>query len=412
MCRQPLLGAEPATRVVSATRSGLAGLGNDCRRPSRAVTGCLGLSRSRENQRLTGALSRRTLQGPLTGPTWILATTDGPEFYERQPPRGIREIAMGLAAHLGVDGLASPLMEAARRSWPRWCAADPELAVVEELAALREWTRHATAVEKSAVLAKLAALTAYDADVVTVLVWLLVPGATRIADDLRDLHPDIDSLVAGQLWIEAGEAHRLERCVSSTILRHVRSELCSEAGVGESAARRDRAWSMARRGLDLSQNAESEEPVPEPGPELVELFTAAQEQGAINGFDYWLLWALAAEADRQDAPARRGRMGLTTPGVVEAVADEAGLSPRSLRTRAARALDRLAAYAAARDDPLRFAEWKAQHRPRDLTARDEMELALIEDEWDHFVMERSGVPMKRLRVAFNVVLGTRRRRTA
>lgn len=318
---------------------------------------------------------------------------------------------MGVAEQMGLGDEGSPLLDAARAAWCKWCADDEVFGVVRDLDDLRGWTGKAPAEEKQAVLGRLAAMTACDPDAVTALAWLLIPGASNIAAQLGDLHPDVDGLVAGQLWIEAAGAHRIERAVASTILRRVRSEVCVEAGVGESAARRDRAWSRASHDVELREIAQPAS-IDEPGPELVELFMAAQEQGAIGGLDYWLLWALAAEADRQGAPARRGRVGLTAPPVVEAVADEAGLAPRSLRARAARALDRLKAYAEAREDPVRFAQWQAQHRECELTVRDEMELVLVEEEWDRFLVERPGVPLKQLRVAFNVVLGTRRRRTA
>lgn len=102
-------------------------------------------------------------------------------------------------------------------------------------------------------------------------------------------------------------------------------------------------------------------------------------------------------------------MGLTAPGVVDAVAAEANLAPRSLRKRAARALDRLIEYVEARDDPERYAEWKAQHRQRELSIWDEMELTLVEAEQERFRLDHPGMTRKQLRVAFNVVLGTRRR---
>lgn len=318
---------------------------------------------------------------------------------------------MGVAEQMGLGDEGSRLLDAARAAWSKWCADDEVFGVVGNLDDLRGWTEKAPAEEKQAVLGRLAAMTACDPDAVTALAWLLIPGASNIAAQFGDLDPDVDGLVAGQLWIEAAEAHRIERAVASTILRRVRNEVCVEVGVGDSAARRDRAWSRASHGVELLEIAQPA-PIDEPGRELVELFKAAQKQGAIGGLDFWLLWALAAEADRQGAPSRRGRVGMTAPPVVEAVADEAGLAPRSLRARAARALDRLKAYADAREDPVRFAQWQAQHRECELTVRDEMELVLVEEEWDRFLIARPGVPFKQLRVAFNVVLGTRRRRTA
>lgn len=317
---------------------------------------------------------------------------------------------MSVADRCGLQDPEGARMQDARAAWVRWSIGQPRLRVVNDLTDLREWTRSVSPREANEVLGVLAAMTHHEPEAITALVWALLPGAEALARRLADLSDDIDGVVAGQLWIEAANAHDVDGWVSSTILRRVRSEVCAEAGVGESAARRDRAWSLALHDVDLER---IEEPDSEagPGPELVELFHAAEQAGGISGLDYWLLWALAAEADRQSAPAHRGRLGLTAPAVVEAVADEAGLAPRSLRTRAAKALDRLAAYAEAREHPQAFAEWKALHRPCELTVRDELELLLVEEEWHRFVMDRPSLPFKQLRVAFNVVLGTRHRRT-
>jgi hypothetical protein len=93
---------------------------------------------------------------------------------------------------------------------------------------------------------------------------------------------------------------------------------------------------------------------------------------------------------------------------VEAVAEEANLAPRSLRKRAARALDRLIEYVEARDDSTRYSEWKAQHRPSELTIWDEMELSLVEEKAYRFGLDHPEITEKQLRVAFGVVLGTRR----
>jgi hypothetical protein len=159
-----------------------------------------------------------------------------------------REHAVSVADRLGLQDLEGELMCATRAAWRRWCAAHPELAVVEELSRLPEWTCQATGPEKNVVLARLAEMTAYDGDAVTALVWLLVPGATRIADDLRDLHPDIDGMVAGQVWLEAARAHELGGTrVAAQILRRTRREVSADLGVGDLAKRRDRVWVEALR---------------------------------------------------------------------------------------------------------------------------------------------------------------------
>src|SRR3546814_7329092 len=66
-------------------------------------------------------------------------------------------------------------------------------------------------------------------------------------------------------------------------------------------------------------------------------------------------------------------------------------------------------YVDARDDLQRSAAWKAQHRQRELTTWDEMELSLVEAEHERFRLDHPGMTSKQLRVAFHVVPGTRRR---
>jgi hypothetical protein len=82
--------------------------------------------------------------------------------------------------------------------WARWCAAEPGLAVVDDLLELRDWMRRAPRPDKDRVLARLAALARDDHAAAVTLVWLLLPGAIMLADRLRDLSRKIDALVAGQ----------------------------------------------------------------------------------------------------------------------------------------------------------------------------------------------------------------------
>ncbi len=272
-------------------------------------------------------------------------------------------------------------MGEARVAWRRWCAEDFALGVVGELDDLPEWTRHAPLAAKDDVLARLAARTATEQDAVTALAWLLVPGATKIAVELRDLHPDIDGIVAGQLWLEASRAHELTgSSVARAMLRRTRSEVMAELGIGDAAERRDRAWAHAVSADGMIE--ESTAPVPEPfaAYSVLELLKAAFIDGAVVGFDLRLLWDLAQVADRLGAPAHRGRMGLTTPAVVEVFAAERHLNARSVRRRAGEVLDRLWEYASVRDDVEALAEWRRLHPPVVLSAREEMELAIEEEQ--------------------------------
>lgn len=288
---------------------------------------------------------------------------------------------MDLAKCLGVGDIDAPLMNDARASWRGWCAADPALGVVDELGELPEWTRLAPRLAKDDVLARLAALTATQAEAVTALAWLLVPGATRIAVELRDMHSDIDGIVAGQLWIEASRAHQLTAGgVAWGILRRTRSEVMSELGVGDAADRRDRAWSHAIPDDALLGGVAAPELEPPTDYTLLEILKAAFIDKAVVGFDVRLLWELAQTAERLGAPAHRGRMGLTSPAVVEAFAAERNLNARSVRRRAVECLDRLREYVSVRDDVEELTRWRRRHPPVELSAREEMELAIAEEQ--------------------------------
>lgn len=303
---------------------------------------------------------------------------------------------MDIAKQLGVDDLELPRMQAARHSWSRWCTADPEFAVVDTLAELPQWTRDAGRPETDRVLATLAGLTAYDGDAATVLAWLLVPGVNRIVVELSDLHPDIAGLAAGQLWIEVSQAHRLKpRRVAATILARARREVAAELGVGDLATRRDRVWAETVRvenDDDLAVHVDAHESLDDLFDQITDLMIEAMAANAIHVFDAWLLGTLANLAAQMDAPGHRGRMGLTAPAVVGRLADVVHLSPRAIRRRASAALDRWAEYVTVRDDPERFAVWRAQHTSCPVTPAEEMQLVLTEDQDAHFFRVRDLPP--------------------
>lgn len=307
-----------------------------------------------------------------------------------------RDRAIGVAAHLGLEPEEAPLVIAARAAWQQWCVDDPTLAVVPELDDLSSWTRGAAGAEKDAVLGKVAARTAYDTDAAVVLAWLLLPGATRVAGELRDLHPDIDGLVAGQLWIEVSGAHHLRtRRVAATILARTRREVAAELGIGDLAMRRDRVWAETVRVAnddDLAVPADAHESLDDLFDQITDLMIEAMDANAIHVFDAWLLGSLANLAAQMDAPGHRGRMGLTAPAVVDRLADVVHLSPRAIRRRASAALEQWAEYVAVRDDPERFAMWRAQHTCCPVTPAEEMQLVLTEDNDAHFFRVRDLPP--------------------
>lgn len=316
---------------------------------------------------------------------------------------------MSVADHLGLQDLEGAHIGGARAAWRRWVTEGIVDGVVDDLVDLPEWAL-ASPDAARAVLGALASMTESEPDAITALVWGMLPGAEKVSRRLRDMSDDIDGLVAGQFWIEAAASYRLTTSnIAGAVVGQTQREVLADLGVGDLAVRRERAMATSVGASELIDDLAWIEPEGDPGPALAEIFHVGHEEGAIHGLDYWLLWALAAEADRRSVPAHRGRMGLTALAVVEAVAAEANLAPRSLRKRAARALDRLIEYVDAREDPERYSAWRAQHRRGELTIWDEMELTLVEAEHERFRLDHPGMTPKQLRVAFNVVLGTRRR---
>ena len=238
-------------------------------------------------------------------------------------------------------------MRAAAVAWQRWCHQDPELAVVDDLFDLPTWTRRVGATTKDPLLAHLHLLAQQDAEAAAVLAWLLLPGATRLANALRDLSPDIDALTASELWVQI-RSRQAKRCIAATILREVRRALLDELGHGDSARKRDKVWANTwvcdddavldspASVPDLETNADSQSG---------HLVQAALLAGAISYDDASLLHQLAQAADEQAAPSRRGRGGLTAPAAVESAMRFRKVPTRTVRRRATAALDQLGAFA-------------------------------------------------------------------
>lgn len=254
---------------------------------------------------------------------------------------------MSVAKCLGVDDIEGPAMTAAAVAWQRWCHQDPELAVVDNLLDLPDWTRRASTTTKDDLLAHLHLLAQDDAEAAVVLAWLLLPGATRMANRLSDLSPDIDALTTGELWLQI-RSRPAKRCVAATILRAVRRSLLVDLGHTNAAQRRDPVWAnttLCDNPEDLDLLAGLPELHADAGFESSYLVQHALLDGVLNLADASLLQQLADAADAQSAPSRRGRAGLTSPAVVEFVTRYRPTSARSVRRRASMLMDRLSQYA-------------------------------------------------------------------
>lgn len=254
---------------------------------------------------------------------------------------------MSVATCLGLDDVDGPAMAAAGVAWQRWCHQEPNLAVVDDLLDLPNWTRRVSTATKDDLLTRLSQLAQDDVETAVVIAWLLLPGATRLADNLRDLSPDIDALTAGELWLQIRTRPTL-RCVAANILRAVRRSLLAELGHTEAAQRRDRAWAsttLCDNAADLDLLAGLPELHADAVFESSHLVQHALLGGVLSLPDASLLQQLAVAAAEHSAPARRGRAGLTSPAVAEFASRHSPQSARSVRRRAAILMDRLRQYA-------------------------------------------------------------------
>lgn len=261
---------------------------------------------------------------------------------------------MSVAIRLGVDNMDGPTMTEARSRWSSWVEREPALAGAGELRDLRAWTRTADAEKKDCALRSLAKLGSArggdDAAAITALTWALVPGASTLAHRMSDLSDDIDELVASHLWIAAKTFEwERRRSTAASILRDTLRGVQAELGVGDGARRQDRVWV---RTLCVEPSSPSWQHRVEPfksssddaSAELLELLEAAADVGVITSKDRDLLIDLALASDEAGVPGRRGRAGLMTPRASEAVALRWGVSSRTIRRRAARAIESLQTF--------------------------------------------------------------------
>ncbi|HZK35617.1 MAG TPA: hypothetical protein VFC57_01515, partial [Aeromicrobium sp.] len=153
---------------------------------------------------------------------------------------------MSVAKCMGVDDVDGPQMMQMRSRWSQWSEVEPGLAVVDDPVALPRVMRRSEPEQRDTLLGALLRLGVVEQSATVALVWLLAPGATKLAWRLRDLSRDIDELVAGQLWIQVREHDPDDaRYVAAKILNRTVREVMVELAVGDLAKRRDPAWAKA-----------------------------------------------------------------------------------------------------------------------------------------------------------------------
>ena len=257
---------------------------------------------------------------------------------------------MSVATHLDVGDPASGLLNLAVERWPAWRTAHEELRVVDELLGLPAWIRAAERPPVDDVLrclARLGSPTGGDDRVAAgALAWLLLPGAVLVAQRLRHLSPRIDELVAAQLWLEVRTFDwQRRRKVAANIVMNTRRGVLRDLGVGDY----DPAWTrIVPLGPDAAEwQALASVPtptVPDARAELTGLFAWAKHHALIDDRDAGLLVDLATVAAEVGVRrSRDGRSGLCARSVTPAVAAKYGMSEATVRRRARRSMETLAA---------------------------------------------------------------------
>jgi hypothetical protein len=259
---------------------------------------------------------------------------------------------MSVATQLGLDPASTPFVEL-EQNWACWVDQFPRLARAGDLRSLRGWLAAAEPAEADEVLHTLATLGspsgADDLAAASVLAWALLPGACALAHRLHGLSPRIDELVAAQLWLEIRSFpwHRLHK-VAANILANTRAGVLGECGARSQTKRADKAWTNTRvvdpAASFWNRHTAGLDAVPSAADELLALLDSASAANIITDADTGLLLSLVEAAERCGTTRTgRGNAGLMSNTASAQVAVQAGLSPITVRRRARRIIDALAA---------------------------------------------------------------------
>jgi len=264
---------------------------------------------------------------------------------------------MGVADLLGIDHGEGELMAVAERRWPSWVAADERLKPVPQLKDLRPWLKRSSPVEADEVLQALAKRGSMhggdELAAAAALAYVLLPGACTVASRLRSISPRIDEIVAAQLWLEI----RTFRCeeltrVAANILMNTRVGALRECEAASQLLRTDRTWhdvwTMDPRASDWGDLLERADQAPTAAEQVLDLLEWGRENRVISEQDRSLLLSILAAADRVEPGRSHGRGGLLSNRISEAVAQEVGLSPVTVRRRAAASIQALTDACASR----------------------------------------------------------------
>lgn len=246
------------------------------------------------------------------------------------------ETALGISAEM-----AEVIIE---QRWPQWLSQCPALKQVNP-SDLRGWLRSVGSEAAGPAMYELARLGAVrggdDVDAAFVLAWAMLPTACRIANELRDIDPGIDAVVAAQLWIEIREFNwRASTKFVGNVRSSVRRGVLREYGL-DPYLPPDGARLLSPDVLEWFC-PDWILPDDEPREVLLAVLDWGVHNGVIEDSDRELLLDLVDESARDPLrhSPRRALLGSS-----ELVRSKWGVSSRTVRRRGRRALDALAAHA-------------------------------------------------------------------
>ncbi|MEG9227286.1 hypothetical protein [Aeromicrobium sp. Sec7.5] len=264
---------------------------------------------------------------------------------------------MNVATALGVGSTSAPAIRQARERWEEWIRVEPDLDIGLQVDDLPAWTwrRDPRTDDVLRALARLSSPHGHDDPLATtVLAWLLVPGASSIARQVRDRTSAAHELTAGALWVACREVDPERQApIAARVLRTTRRAVQAELGLGEGGRRADRAWSATST---WSPQWGGWEAVVAPSPitqtcaadELLDLLQDATAAGVITPADGRMLLDIALITDQVECTSgvgsRREACGLGNRAAASAISLRLGVSERTVRRRLRRCIDQLTEY--------------------------------------------------------------------
>ncbi len=239
-------------------------------------------------------------------------------------------------------GLGSNLESVIADAWPSWATAQPALGEVDDPCRLRSWLQNADPAEADEVVYGLAWLASTeggnDRHAAQALAWLLVPGASFLARQLRTLSRDIDHMVAAELWILVCTFPLHRRKVIRNLMWDLRANVLAACEAPATLQRKDPTWyaSVASLDSDLMADipAEHDRSAME---ELADVLDWAYDHRVIAAEDRQLV-LLLVEASQDLRLRQTPSHGLLGNEATATVAALLGVCERTVRRRARRTI--------------------------------------------------------------------------